>query len=191
MGKTGKVKQKSTANPRSRASKRATSPSIDVDKSLKDTPRASDATPILSAHPNGGVTKPKRKQKQLTRGQRKRHEKELARAQAVQDHLAKKVNDATVKLKKRRERKGVWDEVNSTTKFEQTRAILDEATDQPEGSEWEDEVMEEVDIVQQSDLKIIEGSFLPSKTPASKLVVVDRTVSAHATDVEDEADKIT
>ncbi|KIW33524.1 hypothetical protein, variant 2 [Cladophialophora immunda] len=176
MAKTSKIKRNPIANPRSRASKRATSPSIDVDKSIRDAPRASDATPILAARPNSGVTKAKRKQKPLSRGQRRRHEKGLARAEKVQDQFERKIEDASHRLKKRRERKGMWDEVNGTNKFDRLKAALGDEADQNE-DEWED--MEE-----------------------TKLVVVDRTAPAPAAPLppatttltqeeEDEADKIT
>ncbi|EXJ78868.1 hypothetical protein A1O1_09270 [Capronia coronata CBS 617.96] len=191
MAKTGKVKQNPTANPRSRASKRATSPSVDLDRSLRDAPRASDATPVLSARSNGRVTKSKPKQKQLSRGQKKRHEKGLARAEAVQDRLAKKLNDASGKLKKIRERKGMWDEVNGTTKLEQTREVLSAHVDRPEENEWEDEPMQEEEVFRKGQLKVVEGVIVPSTAPVNKLLVVDRTPSAPISDVEDEADKIT
>lgn len=89
----------------------------------------------------------------------------------------------------------MWDEVNgSTTKFEQTAAILAEGMDQPEENEWEDEAMEVEDVFRESKLKVVEGVIVPNTAPASKLVVVDRITSApppDAADVEDEADKIT
>ncbi|EXJ63342.1 uncharacterized protein A1O5_11663 [Cladophialophora psammophila CBS 110553] len=190
MAKTSKIKKDPTANPRSRASKRATSPSIDVDKSLKDAPRASDATPILSARPNSGITKAKRKQKPLSRGQRRRHERGLARAEMVQDQFARKIEDASHRLRKRRERKGIWEEVNGTDKFDKLTAILG----QQDG--WVDEDMKEV----KSDgghVKDVENLHTVSET---KLLVVDRTAptaalalttTATTQEEEDEADKIT
>ncbi|KIX08744.1 uncharacterized protein Z518_03401 [Rhinocladiella mackenziei CBS 650.93] len=187
MAKTAKVKKDPTTNPKSRASKRAASPSINVDESLRDAPRASDATPILSARPNGGVTKLKRKQKSLTRGQRRRHEKGLARAEVVLDQLAKKVDDASSRLRRRRERKSMWDEVNGTAKFDKMKVILSDNTEQVDGDEWEDEAMEAV----KSEAKVVEDVNVPTTAAATKLVVVDRTTSAPMTDEEDEADKIT
>ncbi|KIW86231.1 hypothetical protein Z517_01626 [Fonsecaea pedrosoi CBS 271.37] len=185
-----------TANPRSRASKRATSPSIDVDKSIRDAPRASDATPILAARPNGGITKPKRKQKPLSRGQRRRHEKGLARAEMVQDQHARKIEDASHRLKKRRERKGMWEEVNGTNKFDKLRAALgDDDANENDEDEWVDDNMEEVEN-EGGNVEILEKSTTISK---AKLVVVDRTASSvtaatapnTTTEEEDEADKIT
>ncbi|OAP62869.1 hypothetical protein AYL99_02096 [Fonsecaea erecta] len=197
MAKTSKVKKDPTANPRSRASKRATSPSIDIDKSIKDAPRASDATPVLAARPNSGVTKAKRKQKPLSRGQRRRHEKGLARAEMVQDQFARKVEDASHRLKKRRERKGMWEDVNGTTnKFGTLMAALGDTADQNEEDGWEDEAMQESNT-ESGGVKHVENLTTFSKT---KLVVVDRTASTAAAaptsttmtqEEEDEADKIT
>ncbi|OCT45136.1 hypothetical protein CLCR_06332 [Cladophialophora carrionii] len=182
MAKTAKSKH-ATANPRSRASKRATSPSIDVDKSIKQAPRASDATPILAARPNGGITKSKKKQKPLTKGQRRRQERGLARAEVVQDQMSKKVEDAAGRLKKRRERKGMWDEVNgSVNKFEQLKSLGDEVNEE-EKDEWED--MEEVD----------ESADNLPKAADTHLLTVDRTAhtlpAAPAAVEDDEIDKIT
>ncbi|KAK5200352.1 hypothetical protein LTR99_009151 [Exophiala xenobiotica] len=185
MAKTAKVKKNATANPRSRASKRATSPSIDVDKSVKNAPRASDATPVLAARPASGVTKSKSKQKPLTRGQRRRHEKGLARAEVVQDRLSKKADEAVSKLKKIRDRAKLWDDVNTgATKFDKVKAVVGENID---GDEWVDEEMDD----SAPNVKIVEGVQLPVTAPATKLVVVDRTASAPTTDMEDEIEKIT
>ncbi|KIW21567.1 hypothetical protein PV08_02147 [Exophiala spinifera] len=188
MAKTAKVKKNATANPRSRASKRATSPSIDVDKSLIEAPRASGSTPLLAPRPNSGVTKAKKKQKPLTKGQRRRQEKGLARAEVVQDQLSKKVDDAGSRLKKRRDRKKLWDDVNSSaSNFDKMKAILGENADDAEDDGWVDEEMED----SMNDVKIVEGVRVPVSAPATKLVVVDGTASAPTTDVEDEVDKIT
>lgn len=186
------------ANPRSRASKRATSPSINVDKSVRDTPRASDATPALAARPNGGITKPsKKKQKPMKRGQRVRHEKGLARAEAVQDRLAKKVDEAASRQNKRKSRKAVWEEVNNdASKEEQTKPtpkvkdLDDNNTDHVRGEDgWEDEPMMGADE-KNLDVKVVDGVTVPASAPAMELTVVDRTAFLAGSDLE-EFDKIT
>ncbi|KAL2391838.1 hypothetical protein ABEF95_000045, partial [Exophiala dermatitidis] len=97
------------------------------------------------------------------------------------------------RLKKRRERKGVWDEINGGTKSEQMKAILGQDMDQPDGVDWEDEAMEEVEMGQESETKTVEGVAMSTTAVASKVTVVDQTTSASvpATAEEDEADKIT
>lgn len=173
-----------TANPRSRASKRASSPSIDTDKSLKDAPRASDATPVLAPKPYGGIQKAKRKQKALTRGQKKRQERVLARAEVVQDQLAKKVDVSQVRLKRIRERKSQWDDSNGAAAILK-QSVLNEDADEMDGEGWEDEEMEE------SGIKVVDSVKLPAFASTTKMVIVDRTASSHNTDAEDDIDTIT
>lgn len=155
-----------------------------MDKSIRDAPRASDATPILSVRPNAGITKAKRKQKALTKGQRRRQEKGLARAEVVQDQMAKKVNDASKRVKKRRERKGVWDEVNGTNNFAQLNAMLDDDVEK-EGGEWVEDDMEEVEE---------DKAGIPhtarSNASDSNMVIVDRTVVASIPAMDDEIDEV-
>ncbi|KIV93308.1 hypothetical protein PV10_04532 [Exophiala mesophila] len=192
MAKTAKAKQNPKANPRSRAAKRATSPSINTDKSLKDGPRASDATPMLSAKPYAGITKAKKKQKQLTRGQRKRQERGLDRAVVVQDQLVKKVGDAQKRQKKIRERAGLWEDTNGRINpFDKlaSNAFAEENNDDHGGS-WEDEEMDEVQDGT-TDVKIVNGVKLPASAAITQLVVVDRTASGHNTDTDNDLDNIT
>ncbi|KEF53479.1 uncharacterized protein A1O9_10454 [Exophiala aquamarina CBS 119918] len=186
MAKTAKPKKNPLANPRSRASKRASSPSIDTDKSLKHAPRVSDTTTVLAAKPYGGVTKAKKKHKQLTRGQKKRHEKGLARAEVVQDQLAKKADVSQMRLKKIRERKSLWDETNgAATAFDRAKRILNQGANEMNSDGWEDEDME------QSETKVVDGVKLPAFAPATKLVIVNRTASSNNTDAEDDINNIT
>lgn len=179
------------ANPRSRAAKRATSPSIDTDKSLKEGPRASDATPMLTAKPYAGITKSKKKQKSMTRGQRKRQERGLDRAVVVQDQLVKKFGDVQKRQKKIRERKGLWEDANGRSNFDKlaNTAFAEEDND-ADGGSWEDEEMEEVQDLN-AHVKIVDGVKLPASAAATKLVVVDRTASGHNTDTDNDLDFIT
>lgn len=59
----------------------------------------------------------------MTRGQRVRQEKGLARAEAVMDQMERKVDDAKTKLKKRNMRKALWEEVNDATADEKRKAM--------------------------------------------------------------------
>jgi len=77
----------------SRAARRAASPSIDTDKSLKEVDPPEETTQpddVLAARKGSGVSK-KKHQKPLTRQQRLRKEKGIARAEAVVDQLENKV----------------------------------------------------------------------------------------------------
>lgn len=84
-----------------RAARRATSPSLDVDRSLTNLPRAESPTvqrhSILADRATSGVQK-RQKQKKMSRAQRLRQQKGMERAEAVFEKLetkkAKSVNRA-------------------------------------------------------------------------------------------------
>lgn len=106
MGRTGKLKKKSTSI-HSRAARRDKSPS-DVNKSLDSVPRAeATAKPssVLAAHSNAGITKKKSKSKALSRAQRLRQQKSIERAESVIDQLESKVAKSVGKMKSISERK--------------------------------------------------------------------------------------
>ena len=149
---------------------------------MKETPHASDATPILAARSNGGISKAKRKAKPMKRGQRARQERGLARAEVVMDQLAKKVDSVQSREKKRRERRAIWEEVNDASKEERRKTPkLPAHPTESDEEEWEDEPQ-----VYQGDteMKVVDGVQVPA-TAGSKLVVVDRTNSTNASDAED------
>lgn len=78
-----------------RAARRATSPSVNVDKSLTSLPRAESPTAqrpsVLADRASAGVQK-RQKQKRQTRSQRLRQEKGMDRAEAVLDQMEIKKN---------------------------------------------------------------------------------------------------
>lgn len=202
MAKTAKVKKKldgkssplefsrallrPTANPRSRAARRNASPSLDLDKSVTEAPRASDATPILAARPGSGIQKAKKKQKPMKRGQRARQEKGLARAEIVMDQLEQKKVGTQNKMNKVRGRRAIWDEINGDAKEEQRKApkymafVEGAVSEDAENQEWED-----VDEHGDEQMKTVDGAELPVIAGVSKLVVVDRTASNAGSDLDD------
>lgn len=100
----------------SRAARRATSPGIDTDKSLKNVkPPPSDTAnkkpDILAAHHSSGITKKKRKVVLSTKA-RKRQEKSMDRAEAVMDRTSTKVEKSKGSFRVIQSRKKTWDEVN-------------------------------------------------------------------------------
>lgn len=89
----------------SRAAKRASSPSLNLDKSITSLPTPSTKRPSILAVSNGaGITKRKGKGKRLTRHQRLRHEKGTERAETVLDKREKKVERSVGKEKVMKER---------------------------------------------------------------------------------------
>jgi hypothetical protein len=164
------------------------SPSIDIDKSLKEAPRASDATPALATRQYGGVQKAKKKQKPMKRSQRARQERGLARAEAVMDQMTKKMDSAQSRSKKRRDRRAIWEEVNDASKEAKRIAPKFQVGTNDEddlNEEWVDE-----DGDGEAEMKVIDGIKVPAHAAGTKLVLVDRTASNTASEV-DELDEIT
>ncbi|KAI9671426.1 MAG: hypothetical protein M1831_004335 [Alyxoria varia] len=115
-------KQVKNANPstRSRAARRAASPSAKIDRSLEDENLTSEhrlqqngQSDALAPQHGSGVSK-KKKQKPLKRQKRVRQEKANERASIVADQLEKKVNRSKGKLKVVKDRSTGWDDVNGT-----------------------------------------------------------------------------
>lgn len=103
----------------SRAARRAVSPSIDIDKSIKTTRRDSADHSIVKPHvlaaQNAGITK-KSKSKPIKRQQRLRRLKGVEKAESAVDKLEVKVQKSVGREKKVRERRKGWEEVNVTGK---------------------------------------------------------------------------
>lgn len=102
----------------SRAARRATSPSIDTDKSLKNVraPQESvDHRPtVLAAHRSGGVTKKSKAGRKVVMSSkaRRRHEKSMDRAEAIMDRTAVKVQKSKGHARVIGSRKKTWEEIN-------------------------------------------------------------------------------
>ncbi|KAK0507690.1 hypothetical protein JMJ35_009579 [Cladonia borealis] len=114
MAKTAKLK-KPTKPPshHSRASRRASSPSLNLDKSLTSLkPPSSRSEPtVLAAHANAGVTK-KKNNKILKRKQKQRLEHGREKAEAVIEKLEKKVERAVGGRERKKGRNADWDKLN-------------------------------------------------------------------------------
>lgn len=98
--------------------RRAESPSINTDKSLKQVrlpQESADHRPaVLAAHHTGGVTKKSKSGRKavLSTRARRRQEKSMDRAEAIMDRTAVKVQRSKGSLKVIQSRKKTWDEVN-------------------------------------------------------------------------------
>jgi len=150
MGKTAKPKKARKVSIHSRAARRATSPSIDTDKSLKNAALPKDGGDSLYHYHDrhgGGVTKRRAKISPLKRQKRLRKEKDIQRAEAVLDQLERKVEKSQSKGRSVKGRRHDWEDVNDklgvTAKVKaKTRvAKMDEAAN----GEWEDVDGEESD----------------------------------------------
>ncbi|KAL4802167.1 Alb1-domain-containing protein [Aspergillus unguis] len=112
-----------TVSKHSRAARRAASPSLDLDKSLTNLPRAED-TPIqresvLMDRANAGVTKKQSKPKPKSRAQKLRQQKGMDRAEAIMDQHEIKVAKSNNRAKAVKNRRAEWSELNGkAAKFE-------------------------------------------------------------------------
>ncbi|EPE05038.1 hypothetical protein F503_00192 [Ophiostoma piceae UAMH 11346] len=105
----------------SRAARRATSPGIDTDKSLKDikapTKSANERHSILGIHQSAGVTKKQKKTgRSLSARARKRQEKGLDRAAAIIERTATKVERSKSQSRVIQSRSKEWTEINRAAK---------------------------------------------------------------------------
>ncbi|KAL1835860.1 hypothetical protein VTJ49DRAFT_5968 [Mycothermus thermophilus] len=102
----------------SRAARRATSPGIDTDKSLKNVqppPDSIDRRPaVLAAHHTAGVTKKTKSGRKavLSSRARRRQLKNMDRAEAIMDRTAVKVQKSIGRAKVIGARKKGWDDIN-------------------------------------------------------------------------------
>lgn len=102
---------------RSRAAKRASSPGIDLDKSLKDLKPPQDIKKqrpsVLAIHQGAGVTKKKNGRKTvLSAKAKRRQEKGMDRAEAIMDKTEKKVQKSKGRARTVQERAKGWEELN-------------------------------------------------------------------------------
>jgi hypothetical protein len=165
MAKTAKIKKRGMFTDRrmprkaadtllevtvhSRAARRAASPSIDLDKSLKPTTRdsaspsrPSQAKPHALAAQNAGIQK-KQKKGNMTRAQRIRHEKGLERAAAVMDKRQVKVVKSLGKQDNIKERAKGWEDVNGEGKKNKKKKTI--SLEEADGNEAEAKNMGWVD----------------------------------------------
>ncbi|KAF2126434.1 hypothetical protein P153DRAFT_251991, partial [Dothidotthia symphoricarpi CBS 119687] len=150
MAKTAKLKKKQTT-VHSRAARRAVSPSINLDKTVKDLPKTTTdpSEPkhhVLSAQ-KAGIQKAKKGN--LKRSQRLRHQKGLERGADNMDKLElKRIKSFGRELKVKERAKG-WEDVNgvATKKTKKgTFDVLDDEADDKAEREWvsDDEMDDEV-----------------------------------------------
>ncbi|MCJ1224297.1 hypothetical protein MMC12_000942 [Toensbergia leucococca] len=180
MAKTARLKKASKSTSlHSRSAKRASSPSINLDKSLtsiKAPAESLDHRPsILLIHKGAGVTKRKAKGKPLSRQQKRRHEKGVGRAEAVLDKTERKVQRSAVREKVVKERGVAWEEVNGKAALG-TRKNQGKIGDK---IEWEDE--------SQSEETSTDGNERAAAMPIQSLGIL---AAAEALNVDEDEDEI-
>ncbi|KAF7881901.1 uncharacterized protein EAF02_006589 [Botrytis sinoallii] len=136
MGKTAPLKNKASTSVRSRAAKRASSPSIDTDKSLKNVKAPAETVynpQILSPHQGAGVSK-KKSGRQLSSKAKKRQNKGMDRAEAVMDRTSTKIEKSKYRGRNVQERAKTWEALNKKAQ-EAVQAAMDKENEVSEGEE--------------------------------------------------------
>lgn len=132
----------SAAQPskRSRAARRATSPSIDTDKSLKDVSlpqgarKGTDRPSVLAVHHSAGVQKKTSQRKaRVSAKARKRREKGMEMAEAVMERTSNKVKRSLNRQQTVTSRARAWDAINQDVNEEDEEEDEDEAMEEGEG----------------------------------------------------------
>ncbi|KAF7865509.1 hypothetical protein EAF04_006483 [Stromatinia cepivora] len=166
MGKTAPLKNKGSASVRSRAAKRASSPSIDTDKSLKNVKAPTETVyhpQVLSPHQGAGVSKKKSGRKsQLSSKAKRRQDKGLDRAEAVMDRTSTKIEKSKYRGRNVQERAKTWETLNKKAQ-EAVQAAMEKE------KEKENEVSEEEDVEDdhsQGEIEMDDSSAAPVATAA-------------------------
>ncbi|KAI0911202.1 Alb1-domain-containing protein [Ustulina deusta] len=152
MAKGTISKKKKAPSLHSRAARRATSPGINTDKSLKDVqppPQSVDHRPsVLAIHHGAGVSKKQKKGRAMSTKARKRHEKAQDRAAAIMERTEKRAVLSKGQSRKTQGRRKLWEEINqnmplSNNKAEpRGKASGNEDKAEDPGSEFDDEMGE-------------------------------------------------
>lgn len=130
------------ASVRSRAAKRASSPSIDTDKSLKDAkPPSETKTPaVLGIHHGAGITKKSKHGRKavLSAKAKRRQEISMDRAEAAMDKKSTKIEKSKDRARIVQSRSKTWEEQNRRmlARKDMEAAI---ALERAQGGEWIDE----------------------------------------------------
>ncbi|KAM5344733.1 hypothetical protein ACJ41O_010595 [Fusarium nematophilum] len=109
----------------SRAARRATAIDIDTDKSLKDVhppPRSAPHRPsVLAAQHSAGVSKKAKRGRKsaMSAKARRRHEKGLEMAEAVQERTRSKVEKSLGRGRAVQQRSKAWDDINKAAAAEE------------------------------------------------------------------------
>ncbi|KAG5984144.1 hypothetical protein E4U55_005857 [Claviceps digitariae] len=157
------AKTKAPPSKHSRAARRATSPSINTDKSLKDMPLPARSTPrpsVLDVHRSAGVSKKTRpvRKSRLSSKMRKRHERGLEMAAAVTERTGRKLERSIGRARVVVERSRAWEEVNRKVGRGGFGALMEGGDVDKEEEEEEEEVAEEEEeeeVVREEDRPVV------------------------------------
>ncbi|KAJ4313536.1 hypothetical protein N0V84_009354 [Fusarium piperis] len=154
----------------SRAARRATSPSIDADKSLKDVkppPRSAPHRPsVLAAQHSAGVSKKSKRKGAMSAKARRRHEKGLEMAEAVIERTKSKVERSKGRGRSIQLRSKAWDEINRVAAAEGAVEGDDEVEKRTEAVELDQDM-------EVADDETLTPPVIPDAVPAAVPLPVD------------------
>ncbi|KAJ5952565.1 Ribosome biogenesis protein Alb1 [Penicillium vulpinum] len=133
---------------RSRAARRAASPSLDLDKSVTSLPRVEspNTRPSILADRSAGVQK-KNKNDKASRNQRLRHQKGMERAEAVMDQLEIKKAKSVARGKTVNSRRADWEDMNRKTfAFTALQQDDDDEDDEDDDAMAEDSATSKIEV---------------------------------------------
>ncbi|KFX93445.1 hypothetical protein O988_06825 [Pseudogymnoascus sp. VKM F-3808] len=143
MAKSAPPKKKSVTSVRSRAAKRASSPSIDTDKSLKEAkPPSEEKTPaVLGIHHGAGITKKSKHGRKavLSARAKRRQEISMDRAEAAMDKKSTKIEKSKDRARNIQSRSKTWDEQNRRMLARKDLEAAIALEREQGGGEWIDE----------------------------------------------------
>ncbi|KAH6680491.1 Alb1-domain-containing protein [Halenospora varia] len=164
MAKTAPNKSKrASTSIHSRAAKRASSPSIDTDKSLKDVKPPTDSKStrpsVLAVHQGAGVSKKSKNGRKsvLSAKARRRQEKGADRAEAFMDKTETKVEKSKARGRTVQERSKAWEELNK-------KMLAQKAKEEAERIEKENWVDEEDDGMEE-DTEVKDAEVVAQDVP--------------------------
>ncbi|ORY71935.1 Alb1-domain-containing protein [Pseudomassariella vexata] len=143
------ISKRKPLSKHSREARRATSPSIDTDKSLKNVkppPESADHRPsVLAIHSGAGVSKKQKRGRNLSTKAKKRAEKGMDKAAAVMDRTENKIAKSKGRARSIQTRAKTWDDINSSVpkvRHTTTEDGIDEDEDVEDVSDFDDEMGE-------------------------------------------------
>lgn len=175
----------------SRAARRATSPSINTDKSLKEVqPPPSDVNSrpsVLGIHQSAGVSKKARRGRKsvLSTKARRRHERGLERAEEIVDRTALKIQKSKRSAGEIARRKKAWDAVNGDAAASKAGVNMFAGLDGGDDGDEDDEDVEEVDNFDDEMGDAVETGAVAGRTRAKTAVAPAAAPPPQGDDDED------
>ncbi|KAH8664130.1 Alb1-domain-containing protein [Xylariales sp. PMI_506] len=137
----GTISKKKALSKHSREARRATSPGIDLDKSLKNVKppsEKSDHRPsVLAIHQGAGVTKKSKRGRNQSFKAKRRAEKNQDKAFSIMERTENKIAKSKTSSRNVQTRRKTWDEINKSIPQDKKLGDHDE-----DGEEEEEEVSE-------------------------------------------------